>query len=53
LSEAEKVGEDLSDLKAAIQELQQEEDKIKQKEDEMKKKEKVCIFSVIYVCVPE
>jgi uncharacterized membrane protein (DUF106 family) len=53
LSEAEKVGENLSELKVALQELQQEEDKIKQKEDEIKKKEKVCMCSVIYVCVPK
>jgi uncharacterized membrane protein (DUF106 family) len=53
LSEAEKVGEDLSELKTALQELQQEGEKIKQKEDEIKKKEKVCMCSVIYVCVPK
>lgn len=53
LSEAEKDGEDLSELKTALQELQQEGQKIKQQEEEIKKKEKVCMFSVIYVCVPE
>jgi hypothetical protein len=53
LSEAEKVGEDLSELKVALQELQQEDEKIKQKEQDIKKKEKVCICSVIYVCVPK
>jgi hypothetical protein len=51
LSEAEKVGEDMSELKAALQELQQEGEKIKHKEEEIKKKEKVCMCSVIYVCV--
>jgi len=53
LSEAEKVGENLSELKVALQELQKEGEKIKQKEDEIKKKEKVCVCSVIYVCVPK
>jgi hypothetical protein len=53
LSEAKKVGEDLSDLKAALQELQQEGEKIKQQEEDIKKKEKVCMCSVLYVCVPE
>lgn len=53
LSEAEKVGENLSELKEALQELQQESEKIKQKEDDIKKKEKVCMCSVIYVCVPK
>jgi uncharacterized membrane protein (DUF106 family) len=52
-SEAEKVGEDLSELKAALQELQQEGEKIKQKGEEIKKKEKVCMCTVIYVCVPK
>lgn len=53
LSEAQKIGENLSDLKAALQELQQEGEKIKQKEEDIKKKEKVCMCSVIYVCVPK
>ena len=53
LSEAEKVGENLTELKVALQELQQEGEKIKQKEEEIKKKEKVCMCNVIYVCVPE
>lgn len=53
LSEAEKVGDDLADLKAALQELQQEGEKIKQQEEEIKKKEKVCMCSVLYVCVPK
>jgi len=53
LSEAEKGGENLSELKVALQELQQEGEKIKHKEEEIKKKEKVCMCSVIYVCVPK
>jgi len=53
LSDAEKIGENMSELKLALQELQQEGEKIKQKEEEIKKKEKVCMCSVIYVCVPK
>lgn len=53
LSEAEKVGGGMSELKTVLQELQQEGEKIKQKEEEIKKKEKVCMCSVIYVCVPK
>ena len=41
LSEAEKSGADLSDLKTALQELEAESSKIKLKEDEIQKKDKV------------
>jgi hypothetical protein len=39
----------LSELKAVLQELQQEGEKIKQKEDEIKKKEKVCMW-ILFIC---